>query len=60
LEETTLLVLRCRLRGLSVEETKQTVREEYAEEPAASLDSEVEEILRAFQHSVPLASLLVD
>jgi hypothetical protein len=60
LDETALLILRCRLRGLTTEQTKQTVREEYADEPADSLDSEVEGVLQAFQRSVPLQSLLVD
>ncbi len=59
-DETASLILRCRLRGLSTEQTKQAVREEYAGEPAESLDSEVEGVLQSFQKSVPLKSLLVD
>jgi hypothetical protein len=55
-----LFILRCRLRGLTPEETKQAVQEEYADEPADSLDGEVEEVLQSFQQSVPLKSLLVD
>ena len=60
LDETALLILRCRLRGLTTEQTKQAVRKEYADEPADSLDREVEGVLQAFQRSVPLQSLLVD
>jgi len=55
-----LLVLRCRLRGLSVEQTKAAVRREYDDEPGAVLDSEVDGVLQAFQKSVPLRSLLHD
>ena len=60
LDETALFILRCRLRGLNTEQTKRAVREEYADEPAASLDSEVDGVLQSFQRSVPLKSLLVD
>jgi hypothetical protein len=60
LDETALFILRCRLRGLSTEQTKRAVREEYADEPATSLDSEVDGVLQSFQRSVPLKSLLVD
>lgn len=60
LDETALLILRCRLRGLTTKQTKQAVREEYADEPADSLDNEVEAVLLSFEQSVPLKSLLVD
>ena len=60
LDETALLILRCRLRGLTTEQTKKAVREEYADEPADSLDSDVEGVLQSFRESVPLKSLLVD
>lgn len=59
-DETALLILRCRLRGLNAEQTKQAVREEYADEPADSVDNEVERVLQSFQQSIPLQSLLAE
>ena len=59
-DDTSGLVLRCRLRGLSVEQTKQAVRKEYEGESGTELDAEVEQALLSFQQSVPLKSLLVE
>ena len=57
-DDDSLFVLRCLLRGLSIEHVKTEIEKEYKAEYASSLIGELGEIQNSFQNSMLLNSLL--